>query len=711
MVETAADPEDKPIILVADDDEMQRFLIGEALEAEGFTVHLVGDGSAAIEACKSLRPDVVLLDVIMPGIDGYTACSEIRQQPHGEQLPIVMVTGQEDIDSIARAYEAGATDFIGKPLNWTLLRHRIRYVYRAGATLKQLLASEMRLAEAQSIAHLGSWEWIPGDKQLDCSIEVLKIFALPHQDGILPLHALFDRIHPEDRGSFETELERLANTRTMLASEFRIMLEDDRERVVEVYATAGDLGPHQAVAIKGTFQDVTERRLTEAKLHHLYHHDPLTGLPNRPLFQDRLDQALARARREGVDAAVICIDIDHFKDINDTYGHAAGDLLLQDIAARLHQQVRDVDTVARLGGDTFAIAQVGLAQPLGAERLSNRLLEALRKPFEANGKEVFIGGSVGVAVGPHDASEPEQLLIKADIALRGAKAEGRGSCHFFEGGMDVAFRARKQVEQDLRTALAENWFELHYQPQVAVDNEAIVGVEALIRLRHPDNGLIMPDHFIPIAEETGLIVPIGEWVLRQACHQASSWQDMRLPALRVAVNLSPAQFKEDGFTETVMDVLAETKLDPKLLEVEITENVLIRETENVIDVLHRIQALGVQIAMDDFGTGYSSLSYLLRFPFDRIKIDRSFIKDMTENPDAAAIVGAVITLGRRLNMSTTAEGVETYEQLVCLKKETCHEVQGYYFGRPMPADSITSLLKGCDKPIDSTVRHAALLSD
>ena len=356
MVETASDPEDKPVILVADDDEMQRFLMGEALEAEGFNVHLVGDGSAAIDTCRRLQPDVVLLlDVVMPGIDGFTACSEIRRLPHGEQMPIVMVTGQEDLESIARAYEAGATDFIAKPLNWTLLRHRIRYVYRAGATLKQLLASEMRLAEAQRIAHLGSWEWVPGDKQLDCSIEVLKIFAFPHQDSILPLSTLFDRIHPEDRGSFETELARLANARTTLATEFRVMLEDDMERVVEVHATAGDARPHQAAVIKGTFQDVTERRLTEAKLHHLSHHDPLTGLPNRPLFQDRLEQALARARREGVDAAVICIDIDHFKDINDTYGHAAGDLLLQDIAERLHQQVRDVDTVARLGGDTFAI--------------------------------------------------------------------------------------------------------------------------------------------------------------------------------------------------------------------------------------------------------------------------------------------------------------------------------------------------------------------
>ncbi len=613
--------------------------------------------------------------------------------PQGDQLPIVMVTGQEDIASIARAYEAGATDFIAKPLNWTLLRHRIRYVYRAGATLKQLRASEMRLAEAQSIAHLGSWEWLPGDKGLDCSIEVRRIFALPHQDLLLPLDKILDCIHPEDRCSFRTELDRLIKGQTTLATEFRAILEGGSERVIEVHAATSDLGAQSPRTIKGTFQDVTERRLTEARLHHLAHHDALTGLPNRPLFHDRLDQALARARREGIDAAVICIDINRFKEINDTFGHAIGDMLLQEIATRLQNQVRGVDTVARLGGDAFAIVQVGLAQPLGAERLSHRLLQALREPFEINGHDLFVDANMGVAVGPHDAGDAEQLLIKADIALHGAKVEGRGFCHFFEGGMDDALRARRQVEHDLRTALAEDWFELHYQPQIAVHDQKIVGVEALIRLRHPKNGLMMPDHFIPIAEETGLIVPIGDWVLRRACMQAAAWQREGLPALRVAVNLSPAQFREAGIAETVTAVLAESGLDPTLLEVEITENVLIRETKNVIDVLYKLQALGVQIAMDDFGTGYSSLSYLLRFPFNRIKIDRSFVKDMTENPDAAAIVGAVVALGRRLNMSTTAEGVETLEQFVSLKEEACHEIQGYYFARPMPADAITTLIR------------------
>ena len=498
MTDTASENDDTPVILVADDDEMQRFLISEALEAEGLVVHAVAEGAAAVAACKNLRPDVVLLDVVMPEMDGYEACMAIRKQPFGEQLPIVMVTGQEDIASIGRAYEAGATDFIAKPLNWTLLRHRIRYVYRAGQTLKQLQASEFRLAEAQRIAQLGSWEWFPCDQQIDCSIEVGKIFGLQEQENPLPLGLLLDRIHEDDRGSFEAELQVIARSKAPLASEFRVLSRDGTERIIEVHAASGDSRDQDTKIIKGTFQDVTERRQTEAKLHHLSHHDALTGLPNRPLFHDRLDQALARARREGVDAAVICLDIDRFKDINDGFGHAIGDRLLQDFATRLQNNVRGTDTVARLGGDSFAIVQVGLVQPAGAQKLSERLLQALGKPFDIDDQEIFVEANLGVAIGPHDAGDPEQLLIKADIALHGAKTEGAGLCHFFEGGMDVAFRARKRLEQDLRTALAEGWFELHYQPQISVEDERIVGVEALIRLRHPENGLIRPDHFIPL---------------------------------------------------------------------------------------------------------------------------------------------------------------------------------------------------------------------
>jgi len=681
MVEPAITTEDKPVILVADDDEMQRFLIGESLEAEGFQVELAADGAAALERCETLRPDVLLLDVVMPGMDGYAVCAALRALPFGDQLPIVMATGQNDLDSIARAYDAGATDFIAKPINWTLLRHRIRYVYRAGRTLKQLKASELRLAEAQRIAQLGSWEWTVGCDHLRCSPEVLRIFGLPGPSGDVPLVQLLEPIHPDDRFGFEGALRGLDSSTRTFASEFRLEAADNSDQVVDDL-TEG----HQT--LKGTFQDVTERRLAEARLYHLAHHDTLTGLPNRSLFQDRLGQALKRASREGLDAAAFCIDIYKFKDINDTFGHGTGDKVLQQIAVRLQNEVRGGDTVARLSGDEFAIAQIGLMQPGDAERLSHRLLSVLSKPFDIDGQDAFVDGCIGVAIGPHDANEPEQLLIKADMALHRAKADGPGVCCFFEGGMDVAFKNRKSIENDLRLALSEEWFELHYQPQVAVDSGAVVGIEALLRLRHPEKGLMMPDKFIAIAEETGLIVPIGTWVLRAACQQVMAWQRNGLPPIRVAVNLSPIQFQERNLTETIMAGLEESGLDPALLEVEITENILIRDTAAVIDVLHKLKALGVQIAMDDFGTGYSSLGYLQRFPFDRIKIDRSFINDINDNQESAAIVGAVIALSKRLKMSTTAEGIETIEQLHCLQNEGCDEAQGYYFSRPLPASEL-----------------------
>ncbi|MGI9510678.1 MAG: putative bifunctional diguanylate cyclase/phosphodiesterase [Geminicoccaceae bacterium] len=689
MVDTAVTSEDKPVILVADDDEMQRFLMSEALEAEGFRVELVANGIDAVERGRELRPDVVLLDVVMPGMDGYAVCAALRALAFGDQLPIVMVTGQDDLESIGRAYDAGATDFIAKPLNWTLLRHRIRYVYRAGNTFKQLKASEVRLAEAQRIAQLGSWEWMVGHDLVQCSPEVLRIFGLPEQVGDPPLAELLQSMLPDDRSGFEAELAGLSLSKPTLAAEFRLNSADGNDRIIAVHARVDDDQSGSQQTLKGTFQDVTEQRQAEAKLYHLAHYDSLTGLPNRSLFQDRIGQALQRARREGVDAAAFCIDIYRFKDINDTFGHSVGDRLLQQIAARLQNEVRGADTVARLGGDEFAIAQAGVMQPMAAQRLSHRLFSALNKPFTIDDLEIFVDGCIGVAIGPHDASDPEQLLIKADMALHRAKADGPGICCFFEGGMDVAFRNRKSIEHDLRQAISEDWFELHYQPQIAVDSGAVVGVEALLRLRHPEKGLMMPDKFIAIAEETGLIVPIGSWVLRTACRQAMDWQKSGRSAIRVAVNLSPVQFQDTSLTETIMTVLTESGLDASLLEVEITENILIRDTATVIDVLHKLKALGVQIAMDDFGTGYSSLRYLQRFPFDRIKIDRSFIDEMSDNAGSAAIVGAVIALSKRLNMATTAEGIETLEQLQYLRIEGCDEAQGYYFGRPVPAGDLT----------------------
>ena len=684
---------ERPLVLIADDDEMQRFLFREALEAVGFDLIEATDGEAALAAFDQHTPDLVILDVIMAPMDGFRACSALRQLPGGDHVPVLMVTGLDDLQSIERAYDVGGTDFLAKPINWTLLGHRVRYMHRANQALTQLQRSRASLAEAQAIARLGSWAWQPDTGRFQGSEQTCRIFGFDPAQPPTELAELIRRIHPDDRDRAAWIVDEAVRARRAFDLDVRVDLPGGARPTVHIHAqldTAEGGGPS---VWKGTFQDVTERRQAEARIQHLAHHDALTGLPNRVLFRDRLEQALARAERDDGMVAVLGVDLDGFKEINDTLGHAAGDHLLRLVGERLQVEVRGSDTVARLGGDEFAIIQVGLDQPNGVGALSTRVLQAIARPFELDAGEVLIGASLGIAIYPEHSCDPDQLLINADMAMYRAKADGRGNARFFEAGMDVALRTRKEIEQELRQGLAEGWFELHYQPQVAVDASDVVGAEALLRLRHPDKGLVPPGEFIKIAEDTGLIVPIGEWALRTACAEAATWQRPGQPPIRVGVNLSVAQFRQAGLVDVVADALAESGLPPALLELEITESILMRDTASALELLDRLRALGVRIAMDDFGTGYSSLSYLHLFPFDRIKIDRSFVQDLSRNIEAAAIVRAIVGLGRSLNMMTTAEGVEKQVQLAYLEDEACDEVQGFYFGRPVPAAEFAARIR------------------
>jgi diguanylate cyclase (GGDEF)-like protein len=436
-----------------------------------------------------------------------------------------------------------------------------------------------------------------------------------------------------------------------------------------------------------THEDITERLRAEARIAYMARHDALTDLPNRVLFHDRLDHALKHARDEKL--AVLCLDIDHFKDVNDTLGHPVGDLLLQAVAERLRRSIRESDTVARLGGDEFAVVQVGASQPTDATRLATRLIEAINAPYDLDGHHVVVGMSIGIAIPPDDGTDPHQLLKNADMALYRAKSDGRGVFRFFEAEMDARMQARRTLELDLRKAVVNGEFELYYQPLIDVRSRYVHGFEALIRWHHPDRGLVSPADFIPLAEETGLIVPIGEWVLRQACKEATTWPD----DVSVAINLSPVQFKSRQLLPTVISALAASGLPASRLELEITESLLLQESEDTLAMLHQLRSLGIRISMDDFGTGYSSLGYLQKFPFDKIKIDRSFVHDMTDRDDSLAIVRAVAAMGASLGMKTTAEGVETIEQFDQLKAEGCTEVQGYLFGAPRPASEVRGLLQ------------------
>jgi diguanylate cyclase (GGDEF)-like protein/PAS domain S-box-containing protein len=432
-----------------------------------------------------------------------------------------------------------------------------------------------------------------------------------------------------------------------------------------------------------THQDITEQRRSEAKIVHMALHDALTGLPNRVLFNERLEHALQRARRGEVVAAHL-LDLDHFKNVNDTLGHPAGDKLLKDVSGRLRTLVRETDIVARMGGDEFAILQAAIEQPADAAVLAQRVIDVVSQPYEVDGQQVVIGASIGIAVGPTDGTTPDQLMRNADLALYRAKGDGRGALCFFEPGMDAQIQERRAMEHDMRQALVAGQFELFYQPIVNLHTNKVSGVEALLRWRHPERGLISPGQFIPLAEEIGFIVALGDWVIRQACATAARWPE----DVKIAVNLSPVQFRSAGLVQTVVNALAASGLQPRRLELEITETTLLQDSEATFSTLFQLRELGVGIAMDDFGTGYSSLSYLQGFPFDRIKIDRSFVKDIGEGVGSLNIVRAMAALAKGLGMETTAEGVETQVQRDMVASEGCTEMQGFLFSRPLPAHEI-----------------------
>ena len=415
--------------------------------------------------------------------------------------------------------------------------------------------------------------------------------------------------------------------------------------------------------------------------------DPLTGLPNRTRFHTRLGEARSRLERNREGFAVLAVDLDRFKHVNDTLGHPIGDALLQKVAERLQSAVRPTDTVARLGGDEFAVIQGNVSDVIGAEVLAKRIVDLLGRAYIVEGHLINIGASVGVAIAPADGADPDILLKNADLALYRAKTDGRDTFRFFEPEMDARMQARRSLELDLRKALAMHEFELVYQPQMNLETDQLVGCEALIRWHHPIRGLVSPADFIPLAEEIGLIVPIGEWVIRTACSEAARWPE----GLSVAVNLSPAQFKSKKLVQAVASALAASGLAPGRLELEITEGVLLQENEANLATLHALRALGLRISMDDFGTGYSSLSYLRSFPFDKIKIDRSFISGGKANGDSMAIVRAIANLGASFGMTTVAEGVETPEQMNRIRHEGCTDVQGYFISRPISALDIRRL--------------------
>lgn len=693
-----------PLVLVVDDDFTMRLLVSEALSQSGFRVIEAGDGRQGLELFAEHLPVIVLLDVMMPVMDGFTMCSTLRSLPEGRHVPVLMMTGLEDVDSVTQAYAAGATDFITKPINYNLLGYRVRYMLRAFEAMEQLKDSEHRLANAQRIANLGSWEWDTGSSIVDCSSQARRILDLDVNPPV-SLFSAFPWVHENDRDRVKAWFRHAVATGDTSSIICRISHADGTERHVRMQGEPVYSRSRQIIRVHGTLQDITELRNAEERIHELAYYDSLTGLPNRSYFLSQVKLALDHASRHSHMAALLFVDLDDFKRVNDTLGHGTGDKLLKAVAERISDCLyssdavcqtsfdRDNSNLARLGGDEFTVllSEIGRAEDVNV--VADRILDVVSKPFRFDDQEVFVTPSVGIAVFPRDGTLTETLLKHADMAMYDAKRAGKRTYRFFDESMHETASRRLIMELHLRKALELGELYLNYQPQLDVEMNRICGVEALLRWNNTELGPVSPANFIPLAEETGLIIPIGEWVLRTACRQARAWHIAGFDFERIAVNISVRQFSSTGFIELVKRVLEETGLDPSMLELEVTESLLMSDAAGAIEILDLLKATGIQVAIDDFGTGYSNLAYLKQFPIDRIKIDRMFVRDIVADPNDAAIATAVIEMAHGMELEVTAEGVETEAQLEILNKLRCDEMQGFYFGQPMSAEEIPAFVE------------------
>lgn len=695
-----------PTILVADDDPLSRLFVQNALEPAGMTVVEATGGRDALAKFETLMPDLVVMDIMMPDLDGYLTCSRLRTLPRGKRVPILVLTGLDDANSIARAYQHGATDFITKPVNATILCHHVRYMLRTNNVLHALIRSESRLELAQRIARIGNWDWNPKTNRLSMSNELCRLLGVRPQDFGGTFEAFLNLIHPDDRPIVTGALERLVSQHTPCDIDHRVVLPNGTDFIIHLQAEGVREEETDELTVIGTAQDITERKQAERAIHQLAYYDSLTGLANRVLFKDRLSNALSYAERYHQHLATLFIDLDRFKIINDTLGHTVGDRLLTHVAERLSESVRQSDSVgrhadhepthalARLGGDEFTILLTALPTPEDAGRVARRILEALAHPFSIDGHEIFISASIGISIFPSDGATVEALLKNADTAMYHAKEQGRNNCQFYSSGLNAAAADRLDLENELRRALEREEFVVFYQPKLNIHSRKILGAEALVRWKHPKRGLVPPGVFLNAAIDTGLIRSMDEWVLREACRQVKAWENAGLPAISISANVSNSLFHGRTLPATVADALRDSGLNPAQLELELTESIAMRDVEASVTMLEGLRTMGVRLSIDDFGTGYSSLSYLQRFPLSRLKIDQSFVRDLLTNENNVKITRAIIAMAHSLNLSVLAEGVETEGQLARLREEGCDEVQGYLFSRPVCAEDFEKLLRG-----------------
>jgi predicted signal transduction protein with EAL and GGDEF domain/FixJ family two-component response regulator len=695
-------------VLVADDDAILREIAGAMLRDAGFIVQCVASGDAAVAVCALRLPDIALLDVEMPDGNGYQACTNIRSLPGGTDLPIVMVTGCDDTASIDRAYEAGATDFVVKPINWALLVHRIRYVLRGARSIVELRFSEQKNAALLKAIPDGIF-LVNGGGVIEHCFSPAAGLTVPPNSGLRPLRFL-DLI---PRGAHAHAMDCLDATLRGEAAAFEFSM--DAESQASRHFECRYL-PNAGGQVLAIVRDVTARKEAQARIHRLAYFDGLTGLPNREWIHDYLTQSLKVAAQVNRGVALLYVDLDQFKRINDTLGHETGDALLRQVAERLQAGLNlDADgdepvvplnigalvpdgperargRLARVGGDEFIVVLTGRTDVTQAQWAARRILSILAAPFQQESYELVVTPSIGIAMYPEHGGDAQSLLKNADGAMYEAKANGRNQLRIYDSTMNVRALKRLSLEMELRRAVENSSLEVYYQPKYQARSLKLIGGEALLRWFHPERGQISTADFIAVAEETGLIGDIGRWALQRVCRDLCQWRSEGLELPSVAVNVSGRDFMYPEALLRLSDTVTQANLSPSLFELELTEGVLMQDAEAGRRSLQALKEFGFALAIDDFGTGYCSLNYLKRFPLDTLKIDRSFVADINEDPDDASIVRAIIALGHSLDLSIVAEGVTTQAQLQFLQAESCDAIQGYLMSPAIPGNAFRDLL-------------------
>ncbi len=700
------------LVLIVDDDDAMRFVALDTLQDAGFNVVEAVNGEDALNKFNRYQPDLVLLDLIMPVVDGYEVCERIRSMQGSEHVPIMIMTGLDDAESINRAFDAGATDFITKPLNHLILEQRTRYILRTSTILKTLEQRESRLENAERIAKLGSWSWDTRDRKLFVSKEFRRVLDFA-DDSTPTLNEIYAKFSQEEKNRVLQIYDKaIKSQEKSLVIEHNFIDHSGTTKRLRHEAEFSFRGDSDYV-IAGTVLDITEETYNKDKILQLAYYDTLTSLPNRTFFKIHLEHAIKRAKETASCLAVMVLDLDLFTRINNSLGHDAGDKLLVKASQRLLEAMDDPSSVqltpaaidphaaeegtgnvlARLEGDQFVILLNNFRKLDDVILLIQKVLKRLSSPITVKANNVVVTASAGISLYPVNGQNGETLLRNADAAMLFAKAQGRNSFRFYSSEIDARSKERLSVENDLRNAIRNGELELHFQPKINLHTREVRSVEALIRWRHPEKGMISPGQFIPMAEELGLINEVGEWLLHEACRKTKAWNQAGIPPVRTAINLSALQIRTSNLVEIVRSTLEHHSLIPAQLEVEITENILMDDTHRTLRTLEGLRSLGVRVALDDFGTGYSSLSYLTRFPFTSLKIDRCFITECVRNAQSASIVHSIIQLCKNLNLEVVAEGVEIEDELRFLMERRCDMIQGFFFSPAIDSDSFIKYMQ------------------